>query len=482
VDARDLRCRVVGEGGNLGFTRRARVEYSAGGGRIYADFIDNSAGVDCSDHEVNLKILLGLAERGGTMTRRERDELLEAVTEDVVQHVLYDSFLQAQILAQEVERSPARMFAYEDLIGVLEETGLLDRASEDLPASDEITERRRAGRGMERPELAILVAYSKRWVARSLEASGFADDAWFERDLRSYFPPAVVERCADFLGEHQLRTQLICMINANSVVNALGPTFVSQLGAERGAEVSEVVRAFRIAREVTDADPLWEAIEDLEGTDRAAQMELLGSVDALVESTARWYLAWPPGTSLDETIAAGREGFRRLAAVLPALGSEDRRRRREEIVERLVADGVPADVASAHALRPELVHAPDMVTVAASTGRTVEDVARVFFALGGELQLDWMERELARVRSSTRMQRWALQAVREDAFKARRRLAEAALSASPDAEPAVAVERFLDEHDADARRLEAFLRALAREGELDLAGLTLAVRQLDSLI
>ena len=482
VDGRDLRARVVGEGGNLGFTRRARVEYSAGGGRIYADFIDNSAGVDCSDHEVNLKILLGLAERAGEMTRPQRDELLEAVTEDVVQHVLYDSFLQAQILAQEVERSSGRMFAYEDLLSLLEDTGLLDRASENLPTSDELTERRRAGRGMERPELAILVAYSKRWVARELERTGFADDAWFERDMRAYFPPLVVERCGQHLGEHQLRTQLICMLNANSVVNALGPTFVSQLVAERGAEVGDVVRAFRIACDVTGADALWETIEDLENTERSAQMELLGGVDALAEWTARWYLTWAPGAPLEETIAAGRDGFERLAAVLPGLGTEERRRRREEIRERLVGDGIPEEVAAAHALRPELVHAPDMVAVAAATGRSIEDVARVFFAVGGELQLDWMERELARVRSGTRMQRWALQAVRDDAFKARRALATAALQASPGAEPVVAVERFLHDHDAEARRLDAFLRALSREGEPDLAGLTLAVRQLNALV
>jgi glutamate dehydrogenase len=481
VDARDLRARVVGEGGNLGFTRRARVEFSAGGGRIYADFIDNSAGVDCSDHEVNLKILLGLAERAGEMTRPQRDELLEAVTEDVVEHVLYDSFVQAQILAQEVERSPGRMFAYEDLLSLLEDTGLLDRASENLPTGDEITERRRAGRGMERPELAILVAYSKRWVARELERTGFARDAWFERDLRSYFPPLVVERCGQHLSEHQLRTQLICMINANAVVNALGPTFVSQLVSERGAEVGDVVRAFRIACEVTGANALWETIEDLEGIDRAAQMELLGGIDALAESTARWYLTWAPGEPLEETIAAGRDGFQRLAAVLPGLGTEERRRRREEVQERLAADGIPPEVAAAHALRPELVHAPDMVAVAAATERSIEDVARVFFALGGELRLDWMERELARVRSATRMQRWALQAVRDDAFKARRALASAALGASPGAEPVVAVERFLHDRGAEARRLEAFLRALSREGEPDLAGLTLAVRQLNAL-
>jgi glutamate dehydrogenase len=482
VDARDLRCRVVGEGGNLGFTRRARVEYSTEGGVINADFIDNSAGVDCSDHEVNLKILLGLAERHGEMTRAERDELLEAVTQDVVEHVLYDSFLQAQIIAQEVGRSPARIFAYEDLANLLEETGLLDRASEKLPTNDELTERRRGGRGLERPELATLVAYAKIWVARSLEASGFADDPWLERDLRSYFPAKVVDKCGHLLAEHPLRTQLVCMLNANSVVNALGPTFVSQVVSERGVDVASVVRAFRIAVEVTGADPLWEAIEGLDSIGRGEQLELLGGIDALVEATARWYLTWAPGAPFEETIAAGRDGFQRLAAILPQLGTDDRRGRRNETARRLTEQGVPEEVATAHAVRAELVHAPDIVAAAEATERSIEDVARVFFALGGELRLDWMERELARVRSATRMQRWALQAVREDAFKARRELAESALRESPGAEPLVAVEQFLHAHAGQAGRLDNFLRALAREGESDLAGLALAVRQLSALV
>jgi glutamate dehydrogenase len=482
VDARDLRCRVVGEGGNLGFTRRARVEFSDGGGLINADFIDNSAGVDCSDHEVNLKILLGLAERRGEMTRAERDELLEAVTQDVVEHVLYDSFVQAQIIAQEVGRAAGRIFAYEDLANLLEETGLLDRASENLPGNEELTERRRGGRGMERPELSVLLAYAKIWVARSLEACGFADDPWLERDLRSYFPRAVVEKCGHLLAEHPLRTQLICMLNANAAVNALGPTFVSQVVAERGVDVASVVRAFRIAVEVTGADPLWETIEGLVSIGRGEQLELLGGIDALVEASARWYLTCAPGAPFEETIAAGRDGFERLAAILPQLGTEERRRGREETVERLTAQGVPAEVANAHALRAELVYAPDMVAAAAATGRSIEDVARVFFAIGAELRLDWMELELARVRSATRMQRWALQAVREDAFKARRDLAECALRESPGAEPLVAVERFLHEHAGQAGRLDNFLRALAREGESDLAGLALAVRQLGTLV
>jgi glutamate dehydrogenase len=481
VDARDLRARVVGEGGNLGFTRRARVEYAAAGGLINADFIDNSAGVDCSDHEVNLKVLLGLAERRGELTRDERDELLLAVTEDVVGHVLYDSFLQAQIIAQEFERSAGRMFAYEDLMALLEERGMLDRASEDLPTGEVITERRRGGRGMERPELAVLVAYAKRWVARELAGSDYLEDPWLRRDLEGYFPDAVVARCGRHLDEHPLRSELLRMINANSVVNSLGPTFVSQLVVERGSDVAGVVRAYRIAREVIRADDLWTPIERLEGVDRAAQAELMNGVDALVEAATRWYAASPPEGALEQIVAAGREGFERYQAVLAELGGEERERRREETVRRLAGAGVPEPLARAHALRPDLVRAPDITRAAAETGRSIEDVAAAYFAVGERLQLDWMEQELARVRSATRTQRWALQAVREDTAAARREVVERALREAGDAEPREAVERFETTRAEPARRLAELLRGLAREGDPDLAGFTLAVRQLRAL-
>lgn len=476
VNADELRARVVGEGGNLGFTRRARIEYASRGGRINADFIDNSAGVDCSDHEVNLKILLGLAETAGELTREERDALLAEVTDDVVAHVLYDSFQQAQIIAQEVDRSATRLFAYEDLMVQLEELKLLDRASEDLPTTEEIGERRRAGRGMERPELATLLTYSKRLLARALEASEFVDEPWLERDLRRYFPALVVKRFGHFLAEHPLRRQLICMVNANEIVNALGPTFMSQLMAERGAEPAEVVRAFRIAREVTGADARWDVVERLEDGTREAQLELMAGIDGLVEATTRWYLTWEPTSAIDEAITAGRDGFERLAATLGDLGSEERKRRREQAAERLVGAGVPEPLARAHALRPEQRYAPDMVSVARATGRPIETVAEVFFAVGAELRLDWIEGELEQIPAPTRMQRWALQAVREDAAQMRRELASCVL-----AEADGDVERYLADRGPALHRFTSFLRSLTREGDPDLAGLTLAVRQLRSL-
>jgi glutamate dehydrogenase len=477
VNANELRARVVGEGGNLGLTRRARVEFAAQGGHINADFIDNSAGVDCSDHEVNLKILLGLAERRGELTRAERDKLLVEVTDDVVAHVLYDSFLQAQIIAQEVDRSASRLFAYEDLMTLLEEYKIFDRASENLPAGKEMAERRRTGRGMERPELSLLVAYGKRLLARALESSEFIDDPWLERDLRDYFPPKVVERFGHLLNEHPLRRELICMVNANSVVNGLGPTFISQLVAERGVAPADIVRAYRIAREVTGADERWEVVERLEGADRTAQMELMGGLDSLVEATTRWYLTWEPEGDIEQTIESGREGFEKLAEIIGELGTDEHRRRREQTVERLVGQGVPEALARAHAVRPELGHAPDMVSVAGWTHRPIDEVAPVFFDVGERLRLDWMQDELNRVPATSRMQRWALQAVREDAFQVRRELAGAVLS-----EAGGDLDKFLEDRAGRVARLTAFLRSLAREGDPDLAGLTLAVRQLRSIV
>ena len=190
VDARDLRCPRRRGGREPRVTRRARVEYARDGGLVNADFIDNSAGVDCSDHEVNLKILLGLAERRGELDRPARDALLRDVTDDVVAHVLYDSFLQAQILSEEVTVAKGRMYAYEDLMAALEGRGLLDRGSEKLPGTEEIAERRRADRGLERPELALLLAYAKQALALDLLASDFCEDPWLERDLRGTSPGA----------------------------------------------------------------------------------------------------------------------------------------------------------------------------------------------------------------------------------------------------------------------------------------------------
>jgi glutamate dehydrogenase len=483
VDGDEVRARVVGEGGNLGFTQRARIEYARGGGLINADFIDNSAGVDCSDHEVNLKILLDLAVRRGELDRASRDDLLAEVTADVEQHVLYDSFLQAQILSQEVRTSAARVFAYEDLMQALEGAEILRRSDEALPPSDEMAERRRAGQGLVRPELAVLLAYAKRLLTDALLESDLPDDPAFERDLRSYFPRPVVERFGDRIAEHPLRRELVATLAANDVVDALGPTFVSGLTGELATEPAEAVRAFRIAREVTGATQRWLEIEGhVQTLDPDAAWKLLDGVDDLVAGVARWYLLHAPGADLEPTIAAGSEAFVTLAEAMPALRSESWREEHEAIAAELVAAGVPEALARTHAYQPALRHAPDVIAVAQATGIDVVAVAVAFFEIGERLGLEWLEQEVLNLPAGTRVQRWAQQALLDDVLDARRVLAQKALEEAPaGTDPDEAVERFLDAREAPRRRLSTVARALRSEGDGDLAGLTLAVRHLRGL-
>ncbi|MGH2635738.1 MAG: NAD-glutamate dehydrogenase, partial [Actinomycetota bacterium] len=329
VDGRELRCRVVAEGGNLGFTQRARIEYALAGGRINTDFIDNSAGVDCSDHEVNLKILFGLAMQRGELTIEGRNALLHEVEPDVVRLVLYDNFLQAQVLSKAAELSPSRMEALEDLMQGLEAEGLLDRALEALPGAEEMAERRRAGKGMARPELAVLLAYAKQSLTDAILASSLPDSQYLSQDLRAYFPRQVVERFGHVLPDHPLRRELIATLVANDVVNSQGITFVSRVVAETGAEAADVVRAYRIARDVTAAPERWADIEAQAGVLEPAILdELTRGVDRLVEAGARWYLQHAP-EQLGRAIDAHREPFRRFADSLLNVAPDDWRQQRE---------------------------------------------------------------------------------------------------------------------------------------------------------
>jgi glutamate dehydrogenase len=488
VDGHEVRTRVVGEGGNLGFTHRARIEYAnvgghgGEGGLINADFIDNSAGVDCSDHEVNLKILLDLAVRRGELEHGDRDALLAEVTDDVVAHVLYDSFLQAQILSQEVRSSAARVFAYEDLMGALEGARILRRRDEALPTSDDMAERRRSGRGLVRPELAVLVAYAKRLLTDALLDSDLPDEPAFEHELRSYFPHPVVARFGHLIAEHPLRRELVATLAANDVVDALGPTFVSGLSSELGAEPAEVVRAFRIAREVTGATRRWLEIEGhVQTLDHDAAWLLLNGVDDLVAGVARWYLQHAAGADVEATVAAGSEAFVALAERMPTLRSVAWREEHETIAVELIDAGVPEGLARTHAYQRALRHAPDIIAVAQATSIDVVAVARTFFDLGERLGLEWLEHEMLRLPAATRVQRWAQQALLDDVLDARRVLSQKALEESPGASPGEAVEAFLDKREAARRRLTAVARALRVEGDRDLAGLTLAVRHLRGL-
>jgi glutamate dehydrogenase len=481
VDGADLRARVVAEGGNLGITQRGRIEYAGTGGRINTDAIDNSAGVDCSDHEVNVKILLGLAVAQGDLTTKQRNDLLREVEDDVARHVLYDNYLQAQILSQEDAVSTERLDAYEELMTRLEAEELLDRELESLPSSDEMNERVRSGRGMARPELCILLAYAKRSLEEAIRGSSLPDEPFLDADVERYFPPKVSERFGGLIARHPLRRDLAATILANAVCNDQGITFVSRLAGETGAEPAEIVRAYRIAREVTDATARWDDVEALDGKiDPTLQNVLMVGVDTLVEDVSRWYVVNAPSAPLEETIEETTPLVGELAAVLDRSGSESWRAAREVVAAELVREGVEERLARRHAFQPELAHAPDIIAVARGTGRSLEDVASAFFLAGERLHLDWLEGRLVELPEASSWQRWAARAIESDVMALRREIAQAALSHT--SKPAAAaLDDYLAARTEAFERLRRLIDALAGQGETSLAALTVAVRQVRGL-
>ena len=483
INGAELRARVVGEGGNLGFTQRGRIEYAEGGGRINTDFIDNSAGVDTSDHEVNLKILLGLAVSRGELTMDQRNGLLQACAQDVVSHVLYDNYLQAQIISQEMEVNTQRIEAYEDLMQQLEADGDLERDVEYLPTSEEMQERRAAGMGMVRPEIAVLLAYSKRSVFQALLESDLLDSDYLERDLHRYFPQQVVERFGALMLEHPLRRELIATIAANDVVNSQGVTFVSRMMSETGAHAADVVKAFRIARDVTGALARWADVESLDGKiDPGVQSELMTGVDWLVETTSRWYLVQAAGRRLSDAIDEARDSFAELSNVISQIGRDSWREEHEHDTRRLVMEGVPEEVARRHAFQGELVHAPDIIAVSHATGRSPLEVALGFFLLGEALEIDWLEHQLEALVVGSRWQRWARQSCEDELLAIRRQLAEKVLEEAGGAPMDEAVTAFLASRIDAVGRLQRFMRSLATEGVSDISQVTVALRQIRSLV
>jgi glutamate dehydrogenase len=482
VDARDLRCRVVCEGGNLGFTQEGRIEFSRRGGRINADFMDNSAGVNCSDREVNLKVLLGVAEERGTLDRPGRNQLVHDVAGDVVERILYDNFLQAQILSHEAYASADAVEAYEEVMGVMERAGLLDRGLERLPSTEDLSERTRLGSGITGPELAVLVAYSKRLIRGWILDSDLPESGEFDEDLASYFPRRVVDRFAPLLGDHPLRREMASTIVANDMVNSQGIAFVTKLMAETGAPPARIVAAYRTAISVTDAVERRKAVEALFTTvSPEIGSELFAGVGELVGSVTRWYLGHPSTRPTGEAVPETAAAVRLLSERIAEQGAVSLRGGQPQEVQRLVAVGVPEAVAIRHAYQRELVHAPAIIEVAGATKRGIGEVAEVFLLVGSTYALDWLEQEVSKFTPTTRWQRRAQQVIKDDLTLLQRELAEKALTAHADAPGAEAVARYRAVRPEALERLSRFMRSLELDGADDVSSVVVAIRRIRAL-
>ncbi len=485
VDARDLRCLIVGEGGNLGFTQRGRVEFAQLGGHIYTDAIDNSAGVECSDHEVNIKILLNQVVDAGDLTPKQRNQLLEEMTEEVAEHVLADNYSQTQAIAQARRNAASMVDVHARYLHALEQIGELDRHLEDLPDAEEMADRRTAGRGLATPELAVVLAYTKNWLADELLASSVPDDVFFEDELRSYFPTALHSRFGDEIARHQLRREIVTSRITNAVVDRGGTTMVYRLAEETAVPPSEIARAHMVAWEILDLPAVWDQIATLDSVvDADTQVSILLDARRLAERATRWLLRnrLTPlhATSTYDELAPGiTEVLDQLDDLL--LGGDLGTFRRT--VEHRVAQGVPPDLARRAAALDPAVAAFDIVDIAREIDAPVLDVARNHFALGDRLHLNWLR---DRILALPRDQRWSTLArltLRGDLYQAHRQLTQmVSVARQPPMVTLECVDRWMSAHAEAIARYEQVISEVRSLGNFDVTTLLVVSREVRNLI
>jgi glutamate dehydrogenase len=481
VDGRDLRVRVVGEGANLGFTQRARIEFALAGGRINTDAIDNSAGVDTSDHEVNIKILLYDAiDRGELAGIEERNRILAEMTDEVGRLVLRDNYEQTQAISVTESLGEPVLDEQARFMRALERAGKLNRAIEGLPDDETIAERHTAHTGLTRPELAVLLAYSKIVLYADLLSSDLPDDPLLVDDLLLYFPAPLRERFRAAIGRHRLRREIIATYVTNNIINRIRPTFVWQVGEETGRPAADVARTFTIIRESFDLRSLWADIESLDNRIAArTQIEMLIEAGRLLERATQWVLR--SGYERLDTAAAVAEYRPCIAAIsdklhdiLPASLLASVKARQGELESEDVPEQLAYRIASLGVLGASL----DIVGLA--RGRKVEDVARVYFGVGARFGLDRLRGSGSSIAAETPWQKVAVSAVIDDLFNYQSILASRVIAEGNGArEP---IEPWLASRARMVERIDQTMIDFRAAQSVDLAMLTVASRQLRALV
>jgi glutamate dehydrogenase len=485
VDGAELGCRVVGEGGNLGFTQRGRVEYALGGGRIYMDAIDNSAGVDCSDHEVNIKILLDSVVESGDMTEKQRNELLVEMTEEVGQLVLQDNYEQTLAISNALALAYPMIDVHVRYIAALEHAGSLDRELEFLPSDETLAERRSEGIGLTAPEFAILLSYTKITLYKQLLASDLPEDSYLSVELERYFPTPLRERFRDRMREHRLRREITATSVVNDLVNKGGPSFAFRLGEETGAPPAEIARAYTAACEVFDMRSLWGEMEALDNVVEAqTQTRMLLDWRRLVERATRWFLRnRRPPLDISATVSYFSEGTSELTRRIPELLLDADRETVEKGTEALVEANVPRELARRVAILDTVFSELDIVDVAVGTDEPVEEVAAVYFTLGDRLRLHWLRGHVESLPRENRWQALARAALRDDLYGQQAELTAEILRSTPSELTAhERIDAWVEANRAQVERALQVLTDINASGAFGLATLSVALREVRNLI
>ncbi len=490
VNGAQLRCKVVAEGGNLGCTQRGRIEFALRGGLINTDAIDNSAGVDCSDHEVNIKIALDAVVAEGELTARQRDKLLAEMTDDVAALVLRDNRFQNQVLALGVAQGAALLDEQGRALRHLVACGRLNRKIEFLPDDETLALRRAAGLGLTAPELAVLLAYQKMALYDELLASDLPEDPGIAGTLARYFPPLLGQRYPAALQRHPLRREIIATHVVNSMVNRVGPTFVHRLQEETGATPPDIVRAYLGTRQVFNLVSLWRDNEALDhSVDVKTQNAIVLASVRLIERCTVWLLRERATLrDLDAMLQRFAPGVAEVGAGLDRWLMPQECAALAAQTAALVAQGVPQALAQRVARLDGQVAGLDIVQVAAELGAAVETVAGVYFGVGGRLDLGWVAQQIAALPADSHWQALARVAMRDDLSLLARELARSVLGCGstgdgePAADPGALVQAWQARREAQVAHCRQLLTDLRPTPALDMAMLSVLLRELRALV
>ena len=482
INGGDLNCQVIGEGANMGVTQRGRIEFALGGGRLNTDSVDNSAGVDCSDHEVNIKILLDSAVTKGALKPAHRNKLLASMTNEVGLLVLRDNYLQTQAITL-VQSQHAELLDHQTrFMRFLEREGRLDRTVEFLPDEETLLEREKSRIGLTRPEISIIIPYAKLWIYDQILNSDLPDDPEMRQDLIDYFPTPLRSKYRKEIFQHRLKKEIIATVVTNSMINRVGGTFVTNLMEKSGAGPVDIARAYIVTRDAFGLEEIWADIEALDNKVKAEmQITLLKDVNQLIERATLWFLrnAKKPidiGANVKEFSAAIKSLGGKIENVAPD-GATDRVDFR---VNRYAREGIPHDLAKRVAYMILLVSSLDIVRTSAACKMTAENTARIYFEIGEIFGLGWLRYNAEKLPGDNHWQKLASAAIIEELYGHQKGITAMVMKATSNG--SVSLAEWLKSNAGIMDQTRQMLHELEAAEIVDLSMLAVASRHLGSIV